>query len=176
MDEKGLARVVPHVLKHSLHSWLVTQSHLQQLIAPSRDAAFDGELAQVGRRDFAVGRVPDILHALDGRVGRLVALSVAAQVEDGPDVLGEPGHGLRIFGGHLEGARAVQSAGWDDAAGNGAGVAHVDERAAGDEGGLAENREQRLLGDGLADVGGREGENLVASRRGHDDGGGGVEV
>ena len=125
MEEEGDFGAVPHVLEQSADGGLVHHGGVSQLSGPGR-LAVDNKFGQVGCWVLALGLEPDVLGTGDLRVGRGGALGALAQVEDLLDVAGQLLDGLRVLGGEVEGAAAVDEARGQGAPGDGAHVADVD--------------------------------------------------
>lgn len=157
VEEKRLGGRIADVLENGLVSGRVAQSHGHVLVFPSLTAISLCKLSQA-RRLILLGRgSPDILDASNLRVGPALHLVGLAQVEDAAHVGPDPGQGVGILAGVLQGAAAVDAAGGDVAAGDGADVAGVDERLGGHKGRRGEDGEERLGGDGIGDAGPDEG-------------------
>lgn len=152
VEEKGLGGRVADVLENGLVSGRIAQSHGQVLVPPGLTAIALCKLGQAGRLVVPRRGPPDILDASNLRVGPALPLVGLAQVEDAAHVGADPGQGVRVVAGVLQGAAAVDAAGGDVAAGHGADVAGVDERLGGHKGRRGEDGEERLGGDGVGDA------------------------
>lgn len=157
MKEKRLGGRIADVLENGLVSGRIALSHGQILISPGLAAVALCKLSQARRLVVLRRGPPDVLDASNLRVGPTLHLLGLAQVEDAAHVGPDPGQGVGVLAGVLQGAAAVDAAGGDVAAGHGADVADVDERLGGHKGRRGEDGEERLGGDGVGDAGLDEG-------------------
>lgn len=141
------------MLENGLVSRRIALSHSEVLVLPGLTAVSLGELGQA-RCLIVLGRgAPHVVDASNLRVGPALHLLGLAQVEDAAHVGPDPGQGVGILAGVLQGAAAVDASGGDVAARHGADVADVDERLGGDKGRRREDGDERLDGDGVGDAG-----------------------
>lgn len=168
VEEERLGGRVPDVLEHGLVRRRIAQRDGHVLVPPGVAAVALCELGQARRLVVSRGGPPHVVDASNLRVGPARHLVGLAQVEDAAHVGRDPGQGVGVLAGVLQGAAAEDAAGGDVAAGHGADVAGVDERLGRHEGRRGEDGEERLGRDGVGDAGLDEGVELGGGRHGGD--------